>query len=315
MAQRPDARGNNRERPRKQATRRTQSNAAQRAGANPRPRPAHASAQHARPQQNPSGGKGPVVAIILVVVVAIVVGVVLFLTQCRGAQGSSSQGQSTQAQAASTQGTEGPASSDTSSSEGAGSGSNTSSSVDKSSWELTLVNKTHPLPSDWKVELEEVDDGKYVDARIAKQFKQMISDCRAAGYDDVFVNQAYRSHEEQQAIWDQFYNDYLQQGYSAEEAKKLTGESVAIPGTSEHELGLAADICSINFDETYNAPIQTWLRENGHKYGFIQRYPEGKESITGTKNENWHFRYVGEEAAKEIYESGQVLEEYLGETN
>ena len=248
-----------------------------------------------------------------VLLIAVVVGVVLFLTQCRGTQGNTQQAQGTQAQAASTQGGESSASSSSSSTEGNGSASSSSGSVDKSSWELTLVNKTHPLPSDWKIELAEVDDGKYVDARIATKFKQMISDCRAAGFDDVFVNQAYRSHEEQQAIWDQFYSDYLQQGYSEEEAKKLTGESVAVPGTSEHELGLAADICSIHCDETYNAPIQTWLRENGHKYGFIQRYPEGKESITGTKNENWHFRYVGEEAAKEIYESGQVLEEYLGE--
>lgn len=276
-----------------------------------------APARHARnPQpQRQSGGNKAILVVAIVAVVAIVVGIMLFLTQCTGkkddaaTQGNQAQSQqvvpvdqnATEANATATNATE-------------ATGNETAAgSASASSWELTLVNKTHPLPENWSIELAEVDDGKYVDARIADQFTQMIADCRAAGFDDVFVNQAYRSHEEQQEIWDQFVSDYVAQGYSEEEAEKLTGESVAIPGTSEHELGLAADICSIEFDETYNAPIQTWLRENGHKYGFIQRYPEGKESITGTKNENWHFRYVGVDAATKIYESGQVLEEYLGE--
>ena len=158
-------------------------------------------------------------------------------------------------------------------------------------------------------------DGRYIDSRIADQLQKMVDDCAAAGYEDVFINEAYRSHERQQEIWDTTYEEYLAEGYSEEEAYELTGQSVAVPGTSEHELGLAADICSIYFDEEYNAPIQTWLRENGWQYGFIQRYPEGKEAITGTKNENWHFRYVGVDAAKEMHDSGQTLEEYLGEVD
>jgi len=185
----------------------------------------------------------------------------------------------------------------------------------KSSWELTLVNKTHPLPEDWQADVVEIGDGRYIDSRIADQLQKMVDDCAAAGYEDVFINEAYRSHERQQEIWDTTYEEYLAEGYSEEEAYELTGQSVAVPGTSEHELGLAADICSIYFDEEYNAPIQTWLRENGWQYGFIQRYPEGKEAITGTKNENWHFRYVGVDAAKEMHDSGQTLEEYLGEVD
>jgi D-alanyl-D-alanine carboxypeptidase len=254
-----------------------------------------------------------------VALVAIVVAVVLVLTQCQKKQDAPQQqdvaSQSATATQSQTDGTAQDATNASDSTTSDKAAATTANGVDKSSWELTLVNKTHPLPDDWKIELAEVADSKYVDARIADQFNQMIEDCRAAGFDDVFVNQAYRSHEDQQAIWDEFYNDYIAQGYSEEEATKLTGESVAVPGTSEHELGLAADICSINFDETYNAPIQTWLEENGYKYGFIQRYPKGKESITGTKNENWHFRYVGVEAATQIHESGQVLEEYLGEVD
>lgn len=269
------------------------------------PQPRHA--RSASPQRRRGLGTGAIIAIVLLLI-ALVVGIVLFLTQCRGTHEEAQPTNATQTQVQYQNATV-----ETEQNQTTGQNATTSSAIDKDSWELTLVNKTHPLPDDWSIELAEVDDGKYVDARIAEQFTQMIADCRAAGYDDVFVNQAYRSHEEQQAIWDEFYNQYLEQGYSEEEAESLTGESVAIPGTSEHELGLAADICSINFDEEYNAPIQTWLRENGHKYGFIQRYPAGKEDITGTKNENWHFRYVGVEAATQIYESGQVLEEYLGE--
>ncbi len=334
---------NNEEQSSRQRTRRPQGSAPNNARRSQQRRPAHAPAHQAqrvtaaqrkrsatpqqgkqpqrRPvqQQDAGGSKTPIVVLIVALVVVVALGVVLFLTQCSGKRddGQTAQNAAQDAQPAQ-DGTDAQASDAATASGNAddsGKASDDASSVDKSSWELTLVNKTHPLPADWKIELAEVADGKYVDARIADQFNQMIEDCRAAGFTDVFVNQAYRSHEEQQAIWDEFYNQYIGEGYSAEEATKLTGESVAVPGTSEHELGLAADICSIEFDETYNAPIQTWLRENGHKYGFIQRYPEGKESITGTKNENWHFRYVGVEAAKQIYESGQVLEEYLGEVD
>lgn len=283
----------------------------------PRTQPQRKVPPQQRPAQREPRGSSKTLVIVLVVVLVVVValGVVLFLTQCQGKRDAAQTTQSADQNAQVTQENTDAKQGDSATSTDKASTDTTKPSIDKSSWELTLVNKTHPLPDGWKIELAEVADGKYVDARIADQFNQMIEDCRAAGFDDVFVNQAYRSHEEQQAIWDEFYNGYIAQGYSEEEATKLTGESVAIPGTSEHELGLAADICSINFDEEYNAPIQTWLRENGYKYGFIQRYPEGKESVTGTKNENWHFRYVGTDAAKQIHDSGVVLEEYLGEVD
>jgi D-alanyl-D-alanine carboxypeptidase len=274
-------------------------------------------ARHARPVQQPKRSKAPIVIALLVLLLVLVLGVVLFLTRCQGDKASGTAAETVEQSAAPQNAQDGSNASDSGDDaddkDSAADDKDSATNKKASSWELTLVNKTHPLPEDWEIELAEVADGKYVDARIAEQFTQMIDDCRAAGYDDVFVNQAYRSHEDQTDIWDDFYNGYLEEGYSEEEAKELTGESVAIPGTSEHELGLAADICSINFDEEYNAPIQTWLRENGHKYGFIQRYPSGKEDITGTKNENWHFRYVGVEAATEMYESGEVLEEYLDE--
>lgn len=84
---------------------------------------------------------------------------------------------------------------------------------------------------------------------------------------------------------------------------------MALPGTSEHQLGIAVDI---NADKTQstNEEVYTWLAENAHKYGFILRYPQGKEKITGTEYEPWHYRYVGREAAEEIFNNQICLEEY-----
>ena len=282
--------------------------------------PRHSRAAGANPYNDPNGYNqrsprksrtGLYVAIGLVLV-AVVVGVVLFLTQCQGKPAQPATPATTSA--ATTPATQQPTSvaAPTTNVGGATTPATGAATPNADSWELTLVNKTHPLPAGWNANVVQIRDSKYIDARIADALTQMVEDCAAAGYDDVFINEAYRSHERQQEIWDEFYNNYLAQGYSESEAYELTGQSVAIPGTSEHELGLAADICSIHFDEEYNAPIQTWLRENGWKYGFIQRYPAGKEDVTGTKNENWHFRYVGVEAAKAMHDSGQVLEEYLG---
>lgn len=310
MAQAQQRRGESRRQPRQQRpAQHGQRARSQRDGA---------TARHARPQRR-QRSKAPLFIALFLLLVVVAGGTVFFVTRCQrddaATQATQDAAQGTSKQEG--QGTSAPASTsdkDTKESDDASTDAK-KANAKADSWELTLVNKTHPLPEDWEVELEEVSDGKYVDARIAEQFEQMLQDCRDAGYDDVFVNQAYRTHETQQEIWDSFYNQYLEDGYSEEEAEELTGESVAVPGTSEHELGLAADICSINFDEEFNGPIQTWLRENGHTYGFIQRYPEGKEDVTGTKNENWHFRYVGVEAATEMYESGQVLEEYLGEVD
>ena len=93
-------------------------------------------------------------------------------------------------------------------------------------------------------------------------------------------------------------------------AEETAMEWVALPGTSEHQLGLAVDInadtSKCSRDDVYN-----WLLENSYKYGFIQRYPSGKTSITGVANEPWHYRYVGKKAAEEIHQSGMCLEEYV----
>ena len=104
--------------------------------------------------------------------------------------------------------------------------------------------------------------------------------------------------------------EYLNEGLSQEEAEKEALGWVARPGCSEHETGLAVDINannSLNTQETFS-----WLKENSWQYGFVQRYPIDKAAITGTYNEEWHYRYVGLEAAKAMHQRNQCLEEYLG---
>ena len=166
---------------------------------------------------------------------------------------------------------------------------------------VVLANKWHPIPDDYEVEL--VSYGKHkISAECVDQLKAMISQIQSLGYYN--VTNVYRSKESQQAIWDKRYNNYRASGYSHEEAEAEVGKSVSIPGTSEHQLGLAVDIDGVK-------PVHNWLAEHSWEYGFIVRYPEGKADITGILYEPWHFRYVGVELAKELYESGLCLEEYM----
>ena len=99
-------------------------------------------------------------------------------------------------------------------------------------------------------------------------------------------------------------------GSDIDSFEDLAGKNVAVPGTSEHQLGIAVDI---NADEEKSKPdeVYNWLAENAHKYGFINRYPSDKTEITGIIYEPWHYRYVGRDAAEEIYKSGLCLEEYI----
>lgn len=173
-------------------------------------------------------------------------------------------------------------------------------------WYLVLVNSTHPLPEDFSIQTAEMPGGEAVDARIADPLTQMLDACAAAGYHP-FVRSGFRTRETQQAILDNRIKEYEAEGLSPERARDAALDWVALPGTSEHELGLAVDIN----DENGDAGMYDWLAEHAHEYGFIQRYPPEKPSITGISHEPWHYRYVGEEAATAIYEEGITLEEYL----
>ncbi len=171
---------------------------------------------------------------------------------------------------------------------------------------LILVNRDHSVPAGYEVDLVELDGGCSIDMRAYPDLMIMFEDMRAVGLSPIVV-EGYRTREYQQEIMDQRIDEYILQGYSEEGAAAEAEKWVAVPGTSEHELGLAVDINGDGWG------VYEWLAENAYKYGFILRYPSGKEGITGIDYEPWHYRFVGREAAEEIYSEGVCLEEYLDE--
>lgn len=189
---------------------------------------------------------------------------------------------------------------------------NQASGEEDEEWKLILVNHAHPIPADYEVgELTQLQNGNSIDSRVYPALQRMFDDARAQGLYP-YVTSSYRTREKQQELMDQKVNEYLASGYSQEEAEALAREWVAVPGTSEHELGLSADISADPASGQDPGAVWYWLEENCWTYGFIRRYPEDKTQITGIINEPWHFRYVGETAAAAMHESGQCLEEYLG---
>ena len=160
---------------------------------------------------------------------------------------------------------------------------------------ILIANKTYALPSDFN---PGVSDEAY----------DALTEMEIAAAEDgisLFIVSGFRSYDDQDVI----YNRYVSQDGKAE-ADRYS----ARPGHSEHQTGYAFDLNSL---EEYFAdtPEGIWLAENCHKYGFIIRYPKGKEHITGYMYEPWHVRYLGVDIATSVYESGLTLEEYLGITS
>lgn len=182
-------------------------------------------------------------------------------------------------------------------------------------WNLILVNRTHPIPEDYEVELKNIGSGHQIDARAYDDFRAMIQAAKSEGV-YIYVTSSYRDLDKQTDLYNKKVESYVMQGYSYESAKEQAGQVVAVPGTSEHHLGLALDLVSSEYrkldEKQENTKGFKWLTEHSWEYGFILRYPNGETDITGIIYEPWHFRYVGLEAAKEITESGLTLEEYVG---
>ena len=181
-------------------------------------------------------------------------------------------------------------------------------------WQLRLVNPWHAMPADYAPELTDIGGGQAVDARCADALLEMLEDCRSAGLSPV-VCSSYRTWETQQALYDNKIARVMAEGYSEADAPAVAATVVAVPGTSEHQLGLAVDIVDAGYMEMDEAQEQTavqqWLMAHCQEYGFILRYPTGKSETTGIIYEPWHYRYVGREAAQEITARGICLEEYL----
>lgn len=183
---------------------------------------------------------------------------------------------------------------------------------------LVLVNKLYKLPDDYTIELHELNNGELVAECMYEDLKAMWFDGEEQNpgfsYD---VCSGYRSAEKQEMLLEQEIEDNINMGMSEEEAEADALLTVAPSGYSEHETGLAVDIVSENnqrLDDTQELTAENkWLQEHCYEYGFILRYPKGKESVTGYSYESWHFRYVGRDAAKEIHDRGITLEEYLAE--
>lgn len=175
-------------------------------------------------------------------------------------------------------------------------------------WKLILVNRNHPLPQDYSIETATLDNGQQVDKRIYPALQQMFDAMRAQGIYPVVVS-GFRTQEEQQQIMEEKIQQFQTQGYCSVQAEEMAQEWVALPGTSEHQLGLAVDINADGIHST-GQQVYDWLSEYAHCYGFIKRYPEDKTQITGISNEPWHYRFVGIDAALEIKEKGLCLEEY-----
>lgn len=163
---------------------------------------------------------------------------------------------------------------------------------------ILLANKKNPLPSDYA-------PGVNPEAKSA--FDAMRAEALEAGIDLVAFS-TFRDFTRQKELYE---------GYVAKDGEEKADRYSARPGFSEHQTGLAFDIGETGQEQHWAAAsfgdteAGKWVAENAHRYGFILRYPEGKEQLTGYMHESWHFRYVGKQVATEIFEAGITLEEYL----
>lgn len=183
----------------------------------------------------------------------------------------------------------------------------TQHSIDDAASIWVVINKNRPLnPIDYVPNnLVDIGNSHKLTAQTAQSIQTLINDAKSSGH-MLAVYSSYRSYERQKTVYANEVKAYGQAVADTQSAK---------PGYSEHQTGLAVDVggngCIIE-DCFGNTPSGKWVAENAHKYGFIIRYPKGKESITGYKYEPWHLRYVGQGLASEMHKSNiQTLEEFF----
>ena len=188
-------------------------------------------------------------------------------------------------------------------------------------WRLILINKQHSIPDGYE---EEVPLGNistmkgimHCDERIIDDLLDMIQAAKDDGV-TLAICSPYRDLQYQEMLFGRKITKYMNRGLSYMEAYQLASQAVTVPNASEHQIGLALDIVTDTYVALNEGFADTaagkWLAENSCKYGFILRYPKGKEDITGIEYEPWHFRYVGVEAATLMTEQGITLEEFWEE--
>ena len=181
-------------------------------------------------------------------------------------------------------------------------------------WKMRLVNRWNPIPEGYVPTLTQLINGQAVDERCYPDLQEMMDACRAAGLEPLICS-SYRTRQDQEELYENKVRRLLAQGSGEMTARAEASSVVAVPGTSEHQLGLAVDIVDMNdqnLDESQeNTPVQQWLMTHSWEYGWILRYPTDKSELTGIIYEPWHYRYVGKDAAREIHTLGVCLEEYL----
>ncbi|MCI6388564.1 MAG: M15 family metallopeptidase [Ruminococcus sp.] len=184
--------------------------------------------------------------------------------------------------------------------------------TDAEKWNLAIINTKYPLPDSYAPTLSNAINGSNIqlDSRVSEGYAEMYAAAKLSGC-VLTPYSGYHSYALQETNYNRKVNFYVNQGISAEEANQKASAQVLPAGCSEHNAGLAMDIVSASSD-FINTKEYKWLCENAHNYGFILRYPEDKTAITGMNFEPWHWRYVGTQAAKEMKEKNQCLEEYLG---
>lgn len=176
---------------------------------------------------------------------------------------------------------------------------------------ILIVNKTYSLPDNYKPsDPSEVITGERCNNCLEKEvmaaFRLMQSDASSIGL-NIYIASGYRSYQ---------YQDTLYNNYSAVSGVEGADTYSARPGHSEHQTGLCFDLNSV--DDSFASTLEgKWVYDNAYLYGFIIRYPKGKEDITGYQYESWHLRYVGEKLASKLYQDGEylTLEEYYGITS
>ena len=192
----------------------------------------------------------------------------------------------------------------------------TSHLTTQTAWNLLLVNRWHTIPQDFQVELTRLRNGHAIDSRVYPDLQAMMDAMRGIGLSPLICS-SYRTQEDQEKLYTDQTAKILSQGSSQVGAEDEAAKLVALPGTSEHQIGLAVDIVDTSYQllETNqeNTQVQVWLHKNAWQYGFILRYPRGKTELTGKSYEPWHYRYVGRDIAWDIYQKGLCLEEYLND--
>ena len=187
--------------------------------------------------------------------------------------------------------------------------------LESDSWKLILASEKSPLPDDFTAKVSKLPNGKEFDSRAIDDLEAMLAAAKADGVSLTVVS-SYRSYDYQVGLFKRKVDQYKAKGYNDTDAYNIAKTIVALPGTSEHNLGLAADIVTPSYmtldDGFEKTDAFAWLSTHCADYGFILRYPKDKGDITGIIYEPWHYRYVGHNAAKEIMAKGICLEEYLG---